>query len=484
MIALELAFPAGRFHATPWDRAVNEGDIEWPPSPWRILRAIVAGWYVSTSYEPNEMAEREIEGVLDRLSSAPRYVLPPGIASHTRHFVPLGNLERSLILDAFIAIDREALAYVVWDSAALGGDLRATLERACAGITYLGRAESWCHVRVVDEVPADEDRILVDLYRRTSSEGPEVRRLGVDPDFAGAGLLDALRTSTATMRKMGKATPEGSTWLTYSFPPGYGLAPSAPLRARRHHASPLPNGGGLRFAVEARTSALRPPVAETLTVAEAFRAAAMSHYSRRNDNESVPPELSGKARERPLDGHRHAYILPRDLDDDGRIDHIDVWFREGPVDHRVFVALTGISKLYSYRLGDEHFPVTYLGAALVQAARVWTSVTPFLLGAHPAARAASSLRPRFEPRAQVARSLREHGIELPASIQVHDGRPATLRHTRGGETTLSSFRSTRKHDRAIGIPLKVTLEFPEETPGPIAIGRYAHFGMGQFAPGG
>ena len=35
----------GRYHANPWDRAVNEGASEWPPSPWRILRALVATWY-------------------------------------------------------------------------------------------------------------------------------------------------------------------------------------------------------------------------------------------------------------------------------------------------------------------------------------------------------------------------------------------------------------------------------------------------------
>jgi CRISPR-associated protein Csb2 len=42
---LAICFPAGRYHANPWDRAVNEGATEWPPSPWRILRALVATWH-------------------------------------------------------------------------------------------------------------------------------------------------------------------------------------------------------------------------------------------------------------------------------------------------------------------------------------------------------------------------------------------------------------------------------------------------------
>ncbi len=37
-VIIKLTFPAGRYHATPWGRHVNEGVAEWPPSPWRLLR--------------------------------------------------------------------------------------------------------------------------------------------------------------------------------------------------------------------------------------------------------------------------------------------------------------------------------------------------------------------------------------------------------------------------------------------------------------
>jgi CRISPR-associated protein Csb2 len=42
MIALCLCFPAGRYHATPWGRHVNEAALAWPPEPVRILRALIA----------------------------------------------------------------------------------------------------------------------------------------------------------------------------------------------------------------------------------------------------------------------------------------------------------------------------------------------------------------------------------------------------------------------------------------------------------
>src|SRR5690242_1360544 len=45
-LILRQSFPLGRFHATPW--RVNPFDDpfgEWPPSPWRFARAVVARWY-------------------------------------------------------------------------------------------------------------------------------------------------------------------------------------------------------------------------------------------------------------------------------------------------------------------------------------------------------------------------------------------------------------------------------------------------------
>src|SRR5712691_11408701 len=45
-VVLRQVFPLGRFHATPW--LVNPFDDpfgEWPPSPWRFVRAVIARWY-------------------------------------------------------------------------------------------------------------------------------------------------------------------------------------------------------------------------------------------------------------------------------------------------------------------------------------------------------------------------------------------------------------------------------------------------------
>ena len=49
-----VKFPLGRYHATPWDASVNEGRVEWPPSPWRILRALVSTFKTRLPHLPED----------------------------------------------------------------------------------------------------------------------------------------------------------------------------------------------------------------------------------------------------------------------------------------------------------------------------------------------------------------------------------------------------------------------------------------------
>ena len=45
-LVLEQTFPLGRFHATPWKVfPYDDPHGEWPPSPWRLVRAVLARSY-------------------------------------------------------------------------------------------------------------------------------------------------------------------------------------------------------------------------------------------------------------------------------------------------------------------------------------------------------------------------------------------------------------------------------------------------------
>jgi hypothetical protein len=101
-ISISLTFPAGRFHATPWGHHVNEGLPEWPPSPWRLLRALVATW--KRKLTDNALLHRELPGVLAELAkAAPHFSLPPATLGHTRHYMPWfkkGPEDKTLVFDA------------------------------------------------------------------------------------------------------------------------------------------------------------------------------------------------------------------------------------------------------------------------------------------------------------------------------------------------------------------------------------------------
>ncbi|MDD4650430.1 MAG: type I-U CRISPR-associated protein Cas5/Cas6, partial [Desulfoplanes sp.] len=51
MLTVAFTFPGHSYHATPWGSHVNEGLVEWPPSPWRILRACIAVGFSKLQWE-------------------------------------------------------------------------------------------------------------------------------------------------------------------------------------------------------------------------------------------------------------------------------------------------------------------------------------------------------------------------------------------------------------------------------------------------
>ena len=81
---LGISFPWGQYHATPWGRNVNEGVAEWPPSPWRLLRALYSTWKNRLPY----LGDDVVLDLLENLSGAPLFSLPLHRETHTRHYYP------------------------------------------------------------------------------------------------------------------------------------------------------------------------------------------------------------------------------------------------------------------------------------------------------------------------------------------------------------------------------------------------------------
>lgn len=148
MLALAFTFPSGRYHATPWDRHVNEGAVVWPPEPWRVLRALIATWH--HKIKPLDRHEEStLRGLIEALSqSLPEYELPPASHSHTRHYMPQREPGKtSLVFDAFAAISRKEPLVMAWpeldlpqEQLALLDDLLAVMgfvpEASCSQVIY------------------------------------------------------------------------------------------------------------------------------------------------------------------------------------------------------------------------------------------------------------------------------------------------------------------------------------------------------------
>jgi len=250
MIAIAFRFPAGRYHATPWGRHVNEAEVEWPPSPWRILRALIATWHRKADQE--RYPETLLQGLIERMAEVlPHYRLPPGVRAHTRHYMPQGKPgETSLVFDAFVRLDAQAELIAAWPGLDLSAEERELLAALLRDIGFLGRAESWVEARLVEDwqdapncVPSELSvnlqtgealepvRLIAPLDGKAYAErrrkmiaehGLDARKLNKTQkqilETMPERLLDALQVDTAALHNAGWSQPPSSRFVTYQRP--------------------------------------------------------------------------------------------------------------------------------------------------------------------------------------------------------------------------------------------------------------------------
>lgn len=186
--AIAIRFLAGRYHATPWDRQVNEAEVEWPPSPWRLLRSFIAVWHRKIS--PSGDGEEVLESLIERLAARlPHYRLPAATHVHSRHYMPDGSGSKTLVFDAWAAVDPDDELLVVWPGAQLPPEERALLDRIVTHLGFLGRAEGWTEGRLEDWV-GDEQATPVSATREPGATD------ATESNLAGAGVSATGGTAT------------------------------------------------------------------------------------------------------------------------------------------------------------------------------------------------------------------------------------------------------------------------------------------------
>lgn len=458
--ALALSFPTGRYHATPWDRSANEGAVEWPPSPWRLLRALYATWQDRAP----ELAPDAVDRTLQALGEAPAYQLPRFAEGHSRHYYPDGAYGTDKVFDPFVTVDPQAVVHARWD-ATLDAACRGVLERLCALMPYLGRAESLCVVRVLSdtEVESMPQRDWYEPGQVGDLTRPTMRLLAPQVPLD----VPALVTTTTAVRKAGRTTPPGTRWLSYPAP----LPATPPPFRQPRRRSPDVHAVRLRFA-----SAVLPVRHEAVAYGHVLRAAAIRHLAN-HGNQGEParsPVLSGKDDSgRRGTGHRHAHYAALASGDDARLlDSAVVWSRD-PLAAADIRALSAVSRLTSREPGFRgvRVAVEQVGSVedvlpeLVGPATRWQSLTPFAPYRHPGKRQSEVQFLECE----VARELHERGLPAPKSVERIPG-------------DWSRFRSgrTRRDERLRLFGLE--LQFADLVEGPLALGALSHFGLGTFRP--
>lgn len=455
----------GRYHATPWDRHVNEGAVEWPPSPWRVVRALYAVWKTRAP----ELDEHTVLGLLGRLSTAPSVRLPAHSTASTRHYYP-DEKHRSMaepggttdkIIDGWLVTARDARIELRWPEVELSPDEQAAFDTLADRLTYLGRADSVCSASTetaADTSAGDWSEPLPD------EAGVGERRLG----FAEPPGADVIEVTTDHLRSQRRLVPPSTTWVRYRMP---AEVPQTTVPTKRRRPSPT----AVRWVLN--SNAL-PSVRRTLWVADRFRAAAASQYGNVTRGAGsatiLGKDATGKALE---ENHRHAHWIPLDEDGDGLIDHLVAWAPAGFTADEVD-ALERISRIWSGR-DDRRIKATVglelvgdVSAALpdhVVATTRWVTQTPVTFLRH---------QKRNQPRtefvtAEVHRELRFAGIDAAARIELIDDE-AWVRYER------CRFAESRAMARR-GAEVRVT--FGDAVGGPLLLGHHRHFGMGLLRPG-
>jgi len=532
MPTLWIRFPGRRYHATPWGHHVNEGLVEWPPSPWRLLRALLATGYAKQHW-PAEGPPPLARSLIEKLAStAPRYCVPPAVGTHSRHYMPLarfknGREDTTLVFDTWAQVDDGELG-VRWD-VALSDDERTLLAELARELGYLGRSESWVDATLADtdnatgfDVFAGEARdcpgagweqvallaphsagdysawrvgALAEAQAQTGIAphkprytAAEKKKLAAVDQTLPQDLLACLQVDTAWLHRLGWSQPPGSRKLLY-WRRSNSLESAAPQPrpAMRRGASV----SCMLLALNAASGNLNalPRVERALPQGELLHRGLVANASRLGGHSVV---LSGCDEQRkPLaTPHQHAHLIHLDLDGDGRLDHVLIWAPMGlDADAQAAVRATrrsytkgGVGALHLALAGSgdwAHFAAlpdpfgprlrALLGNGDDGAIR-WRSLTPFVPPRHLKAQGRNNLL------GQINAELASRNLPDTLSCQIFDS------HTDDVARRARHFKRVRGQGtpppQDVGFVLE--LEFAAPVRGPIALGYGSHYGLGTF----
>ena len=524
MLAISFTFPAGRYHATPWGRHVNEADVAWPPDLWRITRALIAVWH--RKLDPVRFPRERLHELLAQLAGAepPSYRLPEcAIHAHSRHYMPGKGDKRTLVFDAFARVAEDDPVVIVWPALVLDTAQTEMLDALLENLGFLGRAESWVDARrtegpvdcncvpAAEAVDLERGEVTHEIVRLMVPSRPEIYRAFRSGKLQAAGIdvesevrssklkpgekkllttlpddwLNAISVETGELQAAGWSVPPCAQIVRYRrplhalksmapkvFPKSTTIKPKAAITTARFglYGKPLPH------------------IEDAVRIGEMLRLAAMGRAKQLLGESAIPCELSGHELG-TSNHHAHAFWLA-DANERGEIEHLLVHAPGGfsPEAIRVLTVLQQMRRGGNepLRLMLEGFGTASLFdkvTSLTGKSAIWRSVTPYL---HPWHLKKPEMRTSEATAAailgQLQREWRQRGTDLPKIVEMSE--LTSIRHGGRDMRSLHFHRFRRKNGLVqpdTGGRL-LELRFEQSVRGPIALGYGCHFGLGQFVP--
>lgn len=500
-VVLRQTFPLGRFHANPWRVFPFEDPHgEWPPSPWRLLRAILARSH-QFERERGVRCEAWRESFVRSFSTSTLgWCLPPfswrgpGLRQYqpaTFEWDPPGRRkgERTyrptLIRDNFWVVgspEAESHSGILWwiiDGERWSEDELGWLDACLERMIYFGRAEAITEIQRVEELPEDADTNCV-LEQLPSSESVPVLVPTADV------TLKQVQAVTDDPSIASSTVPPGARWLHAKRP---SKPPAKVPRSRPQMKKPTRL---VQFAIGARVS---PPRKSTVVLTQRFRGRVIREFlagswQRANTAQREAARLlSGKEADgSPLQDHRHPHarfgiIFNQETGEAARLlvwrgqpfadDEQRAILNAAELELQLSFAKAGARDPWTTRLvplDSQVPPPPGFGSRTYSR---WETVTPYVPPRHVYNRK-GQIKPGESPEEQLRIELARQGYDttgLTIGVDIQAAEWTRVHRPRRSRDDPANTERRGYH---------ALLMFNTPVRGPISVGHSSHFGLGLF----
>ena len=501
-IFIEQTFPLGRFHATPWKVfPYDDPHGEWPPSPWRLLRAVIARSYQLEREigAPNDDVRKQLVQAFAQSSIS--WHLPeftwrgPGLRQYQPakfEKVPAGNKEpgkmtykKTKVQDNFWLTSPDVKP-ILWrlESEQWLLPVQKLLADCLDRMTYFGRVESLTSIRLLDREPIHSSANCSLTETRSETSVPVLCP-------RADATLDQILKTTDDKAIADSTEPPGAVWKFAIRPQRPAAKPTPMIQPQRISPVRL-----IQFAIGSQVA----PTADSIVVLthqfrgrtiRAFLGDSWKNVRKAGNVESLNAVslLSGKdADGEAIRGHRHAYYGIWFDPKTKRPARLLVWRRKIPFKPKEQKALLVAAESpigIIFKKSDKPDPWTIHLVPLDSAIHPprgfdfktlfhsWQSEIPYVPPRHVFNRR-GEVKPGESVPAQIGQELDSLGLpkrridfdhNKSRWIKVHQPRAER------GDATNAAKR---------GFDVKLTFE--SSVTGPLALGHSCHFGLGLFVP--